>query len=88
MRGRMVHPEGGAAELLPYGNRPEEVIYSVSRAALNKILMDAAEEAGATPDGSVRLRFVRLRLQIGDIDRNRVVSGSSGRFSLPATLLT
>ena len=32
MRGRMVHEHDGAAELQMYGVRPEEVIYSVSRA--------------------------------------------------------
>ena len=38
MRGRMVHEHDGAAELQLYGVRPEEVIYSVSRADLNRVL--------------------------------------------------
>jgi kynurenine 3-monooxygenase len=42
MRGRMVHEHDGAAELQMYGVRPEEVIYSVSRAALNRVLVEAA----------------------------------------------
>jgi kynurenine 3-monooxygenase len=44
MRGRMVHEHDGAAELQRYGVRPEEVIYSVSRAALNLLLIEAADE--------------------------------------------
>ena len=44
MRGRMVHEHDGAAELQPYGVRPEEVIHSVSRADLNRVLIQAASE--------------------------------------------
>ena len=46
MRGRMVHDGDGSASLQPYGQKPEEVIYSVSRGALNGLLLDAAEETG------------------------------------------
>src|SRR5688572_19919218 len=42
MRGRMLHSEDGGLTLVPYGQRPHEVIYSVSRGALNALLMDAA----------------------------------------------
>lgn len=52
MRGRMVHSPSGDAQLQPYGQRPDEVIYSVSRGALNRVLM---EEAARHP--RVRLRF-------------------------------
>ena len=48
MRGRMIHDTHGALQLQPYGNKPEEVIYSVSRGALNMALMDAAEASGVT----------------------------------------
>jgi kynurenine 3-monooxygenase len=44
MRGRMVHEHDGKAELQLYGVRPGEVIYSVSRAALNRVLVEAADE--------------------------------------------
>jgi kynurenine 3-monooxygenase len=44
MRGRMVHEHDGATELQRYGVRPEEVIYSVSRADLNRVLIQAASE--------------------------------------------
>src|SRR5258705_3358580 len=42
MRGRVVHNFDGATTLQPYGQRPAEVIYSVSRAALNQLLIEAA----------------------------------------------
>jgi kynurenine 3-monooxygenase len=42
MRGRMVHEHDGSAALQMYGVRPEEVIYSVSRADLNRELIDVA----------------------------------------------
>ena len=32
MRGRYVHQSDGSGELLPYGQRPHEIIYAVSRA--------------------------------------------------------
>ena len=44
--GRMLHDLSGALTFVPYGQRSEEVIYSVSRPGLNCILLDAAERAG------------------------------------------
>jgi len=49
MRGRMVHEHDGTAQLQMYGVRPEEVIHSVSRATLNRVLI---EEAAALPNVS------------------------------------
>jgi len=46
MAGRMLHDEEGRLKLIPYGNKPHEVIYSVSRAGLNTLLVDAAEATG------------------------------------------
>jgi kynurenine 3-monooxygenase len=44
MRGRMIHePQANSTpRLLPYGQRDSEVIYSVGRAALNRVLIAAA----------------------------------------------
>ena len=42
MRGRMVHDLSGTATLQPYGQREHEVIYSVGRAALNRVLIEEA----------------------------------------------
>ena len=54
MRGRMIHEPRAAAppHLQPYGQRDSEVIYSVGRAALNRVLIEAA---AALPQ--VTLRF-------------------------------
>ena len=51
----MVHEHDGTAELQMYGVRPEEVIYSVSRAGLNRALVEAA---ASYPN--VELRFGQL----------------------------
>ncbi len=44
MRGRQLHDLQGRGPLLPYGQRPEEVIYAVSRTRLNTALIEAAAE--------------------------------------------
>ena len=51
MRGRMVHDLSGTVTLQPYGQREDEVIYSVGRAALNRVLI---EEAARHPTVSMR----------------------------------
>ncbi|MEJ0087126.1 MAG: NAD(P)/FAD-dependent oxidoreductase [Pseudomonadota bacterium] len=57
MRGRMVHEYDGNAALQVYGVRPDEVIHSVSRAGLNRVLIEAA---AALPN--VTLNFGQLCL--------------------------
>src|SRR5215831_1632687 len=52
MVGRMLHDEDGRLKLIPYGNKPHEVINSVSRAGLNALLVEAAEATGR-----VEIRF-------------------------------
>jgi kynurenine 3-monooxygenase len=47
MRGRMIHDRDGNTSLQPYSQNPGEVIYSISRAELNRRLLNAAEAAGA-----------------------------------------
>ena len=61
MRGRMVHFADGRQALQRYGRDDDEAIWSVSRADLNIVLLDAAEAAG------VRLHFDR-RLDRVDFD--------------------
>jgi kynurenine 3-monooxygenase len=46
MRGRMMHSERGELSFQRYGRDDREVIYSVSRAALNQTLLSAAADAG------------------------------------------
>jgi len=64
MRGRMVHSKDGSQQLQRYGRDDSEVIWSVSRAELNLVLLRAAEAAGA------KLHFDR-RLQSVDFDAGR-----------------
>ncbi len=54
MRGRMIHePQPGAMpHLLPYGQRQGEIIYSIGRGALNRVLIAAAAQSP-----QVQLRF-------------------------------
>ena len=46
MRGRLLHTADDALTFVPYGQREHEVIHSVSRPGLNRLLLDAAQEAG------------------------------------------
>lgn len=64
-RGRMIHDLDGAQSLQPYGSRPHEVIHSVGRSALNAVLLDAAEAAGA------HIHFGQ-RCSGGDLDEGRL----------------
>ncbi|HEY0340859.1 MAG TPA: NAD(P)/FAD-dependent oxidoreductase [Steroidobacteraceae bacterium] len=52
MRGRLVHDASGSTALHPYGQREHEVIYSVGRAALNRVLIEEAAR-----HDTVELRF-------------------------------
>ncbi len=66
MRGRMVHHRDGRTELVPYGQRPEESIYSISRRDLNCLLLSAAEETG-----NVAIQFDSLVTAV-DLDQQRL----------------
>lgn len=57
MRGRMVHSPSGETQLQPYGQRQDEVNYSVSRADLNRVLI---EEAARHPQARLRFRHTCL----------------------------
>ena len=65
MRGRMVHATNGTSGLQRYGVDDSEVIWSVSRGALNMLLLDAAEASG------VRFHFGQSLLD-ADFDRRRI----------------
>ncbi|MFK8051569.1 MAG: FAD-dependent oxidoreductase [Woeseiaceae bacterium] len=47
MPGRILHDKSGDLTFQPYGSREIDINYSVSRAGLNKLLINAAESAGA-----------------------------------------
>ncbi|MFT3883734.1 MAG: NAD(P)/FAD-dependent oxidoreductase [Gemmatales bacterium] len=75
MAGRMLHIEHGHTSFLPYGHRPEEVIYSVSRGLLNQRLLDLAEGEGVT---------VHFQLNCQDVNFEkstlRLLDETSGSF--------
>jgi kynurenine 3-monooxygenase len=62
MRGRLIHHSSGATVFQPYGQRSNEVIYSVSRHLLNRALVEAA---AARPN--IRLYFEH-RLETADFE--------------------
>jgi kynurenine 3-monooxygenase len=80
MRGRMLHAPDGSLRFQPYGTRPEHTINSVSRAALNAALLDAAE---ALP--GVRLHFGKRCTGV-DLENAAAtfVDSESGRTSTTA----
>lgn len=68
MPGRLLHLPDEALTFVPYGQGDSEVIYSVSRPGLNRILLDAAEAAGvelnfrqSSVDADFRTHHVLMR---------------------------
>ncbi len=57
MRGRMIHERSGATALQPYGQREDEIIFSVGRAELNRVLID---EAARHQDATLRFDQICL----------------------------
>lgn len=65
MKGRLMHSRAGELTFQPYGKDDTEVGHSISRAGLNKSLMNKAEETG-----KVRFHF---DLKAADVDFSRNV---------------
>lgn len=76
MTGRMLHDEQGQTLLVPYGHRPHEVIYSVSRGELNKLLMTAADATGKVrivfDTGIEQIDFASQRIRLKHVQTGRV----------------
>ena len=70
MRGRLLHAPDGSRTFLPYGQRPDELIYSVPRALLNDVLLDGAEARGVT------VRFAERCTGV-DFERGRLAFAST-----------
>jgi kynurenine 3-monooxygenase len=78
MRGRFIHPVHGHSSIQPYGQRPNELIYSISRHRLNQTLIElAAQQPGVsihfehrfeTADFDARVALIR------DLPHDRLVS--------------
>lgn len=67
MKGRMIHDLDGSTHLQPYGQKENEVIFSVLRAQLNMELMTWAEETG-----NVTIRF-NHQLISADLEQNKLM---------------
>jgi kynurenine 3-monooxygenase len=76
MRGRLIHYENGDTAFQPYGQRPNEVIYSVSRHRLNQALIEvAAGRPGVQLHFQHRLEaaeFSANTAQIRDLEKDRL----------------
>src|SRR5690606_10080770 len=79
MRGRSVHDEAGNVELLPYGQREHEVIHSVSRAGLNRVLVEAAAAEGVT----LRFGHEAVGAETGSVRMRERASGREFRLDAP-----
>ncbi len=82
MRGRMVHDVDGSQRFLAYGQRADEEIYSVSRAALNELLYRlAAERYG------VEYRFGERCVGVDLASARPVIESTRGRERLTADVV-
>jgi kynurenine 3-monooxygenase len=77
MRGRFVHALDGSGSLQPYGQRPGEIIYSISRHSLNQALLGVAvRRSGVEVKFEHRLEnadFGARTAQIRDLRRDRLL---------------
>jgi kynurenine 3-monooxygenase len=76
MVGRMLHGLDGDRQLVPYGQRPHEVIYSVSRPGLNRLLLDRLEQ-----DHAVEVQFERSAVA-ADFDAGRLMLTAPDRSQI------
>jgi len=77
MHGRMLHGVNGELTFVPYGQREHEVIYSVSRPGLNRVLLDAAEEAGVA---------IQFGQSIASVEDGQLRTESGARFESHHTI--
>jgi len=78
MRGRLIHHENGDTAFQPYGQRPHEEIYSVSRHRLNQTLLEmAAKLPGIHLHFQHRFEsadFAAQTAHIRDLQQDRVIA--------------
>lgn len=96
MNGRMIHDLQGRTTLQPYGDTPDEALYSVSRDAMTRYLVDNLTAPPAEGEGRVDVRFrskcvgisahgtVQLQTADGrtEAQPSQVVIGADGIFSV------
>jgi kynurenine 3-monooxygenase len=82
MAGRMLHDRSGETRFQRYGQRDDEVIWSVHRCELNKALLDATEEC------SVEMTFEQTLEGIDFAQQRLHLTDSAGQArSIPAGLI-
>ena len=86
MPGRLLHALDGALTFIPYGQREHEVIYSVSRPGLNRLLLDAAENAGV--DIRFRQAAVDADLDAATMTLRDMASGDTHTVDLHHVIAT
>ena len=77
MRGRLIHQQDGTQSLQHYGQRPSEVIYSISRHRLSQVLLDVAVRRHAQVRFEHRLEevdFASGTAQILDLRHSRLLT--------------
>ena len=78
MRGRLIHHTNGETSFQPYGQRPNEVIFSVSRHRLNQVLLEvAARRAGIQVHFEHRFEaadFAAGTARIRDLKRDQLLT--------------
>ncbi|HVS23885.1 MAG TPA: NAD(P)/FAD-dependent oxidoreductase [Gammaproteobacteria bacterium] len=82
MRGRMIHDLDGRQRFLAYGQRADEEIYSVSRAALNALLHRLAGERHA-----VEYRFNTRCVDVDAATGDPIVESAGARTTLGADVV-
>jgi kynurenine 3-monooxygenase len=82
MRGRMLHDGDGRQRFLAYGQRAAEEIYSVSRAALNRLLYEIAAQRHG-----VEYRFGEQCVDVDASDGAPIVATADGRRKIDADVV-
>jgi kynurenine 3-monooxygenase len=87
MRGRMLHELSGHTALQPYGQREHEVIWSVGRAELNHVLIEAAARHAGV---SVRFNQLCLAADVGTqrLRLRNLTDGQAYEAALSPTIAT
>ena len=76
MKGRMIHDLGGKTNLQPYGQKHDEVIYSLPRAFLNKSLMNHIEKSD-----DVKIHF-SFDLEKIDLNKSQLIFKNAQKSNL------
>jgi kynurenine 3-monooxygenase len=82
MTGRMLHESGGTQRFLAYGQHSDELIYSVSRAALNRKIYELARDRFG-----VEYRFRHQCVGLGDTPGSTEILSPEGTYVLETSFL-